>query len=96
MSECRNFFGYGSLQELFEEILKYDEDIEFYYEDKKYMISSELIGSRRHKEFKRCFSYQSGSHEDYLSTLQAYDTWDELFEKAHFLDGALLIDEMKK
>ena len=96
MDECANYFGFGSFKELFEEIFIHDQDIEFYYKNEKYLISTEPIGSRRHKVIKRCFSYQQKGHEVYLKTLQTYDTWEELFEKACFQDGTRLIDAMKR
>ena len=92
LSEARNYFGYGSYEELYEERLSWDYDIDFYYYGEKYMISGEMING----EFKMCFSYQHGSHEVYLETLQVYDSLEELFEKAYFQDGVMLKDEVMK
>ena len=91
-SEARNYFGYGSYEELYEERLSWDYDIDFYYYDEKYMISAEPING----EWKMCFSYISKSHEVYLKTLQVYDSYEELFERAYFQDGVMLKDEVKK
>ena len=37
-SEARDYFGYGSYEELYEELFQYYRDIDFYYYDEKYMI----------------------------------------------------------
>lgn len=99
ITECKNYFGYGNYKDMYEELLRdvveFDWDYDFYYKGEQYMISTELIGSKRKKKVKRCFSYHSGGHEKYLETLQMYDTWEELFEKAHFQDGVLLMVAIK-
>lgn len=88
------YLGYNTWAELFDEELNRNIDIEFYYEDVKYMISTEWIGTKKHKEKKRCFSLQNGISEDYEKSFRAYDTWDELFEKATFPNGKKLFDEI--
>ncbi len=84
------YLGFGSLKELIEELTC--QDMEFYYDDVKYMFSTEWIGPRKHQTEKKCLSYQNGTYEEYIATLQAYDSWDELFEKAYFQDGVKVKD----
>ena len=88
------YFWYEDWEELYTDALNLNIDIEFYYKDEKYMISTETLGTRKHPEIKRCLSYQSGGHEKYLETLQVYDTWEELLIKAKLQDGRNLIDAM--
>ena len=83
------FLGYEDLNELIEELWQ---DYTFRYKGETYMLSTEGLGSRKHKVEKKCLSHQTGDHQHYLDTLQSFDTWEELFENATFQDGVKIKD----